>query len=469
MLNSSIGCFWLKQNSHNKGNEGYQSGIKSENWERFFEFSGTTLQNFPLPPRLDSSYGSMIDARTRRANESSPEAYINEFVPTRAGLDERREVFAARRAIVIGDQEELDWAMYQAYGLIDEDVTVPVGNDHMLELGQRAFEIVLARKVAAGVAETAWFTRHGSKPIITLPDHWSNEYRGIVERRIRLIETHPFIRLLEQPEYKRRWAGETWEVREKRALAGWLLDRLEDRRFWFDSAGRPAAKSIQQLVDEVSRDPDLVSVLGLWDGRSDIPVATSLQQLLDDQVVPFLAAYRYKETGRRKRAAWERTWVLQRDEDDGKHLDSPIPVPPKYVTADFVKQSYWSHRGKLDVPTERFILYPNASRDADPTPVLGWAGWDHAQQSLALATLIGQREQEGWEDEQLVPLIAGLAELLPWVKQWHGEFESFYSDSPANFFTEQFTQYSSKVRMTADELAAWRPVPSTRSRRRSTT
>ncbi|MDT5025273.1 MAG: hypothetical protein QOE61_1699, partial [Micromonosporaceae bacterium] len=49
VLNSSTACFWLKQVSHNKGNEGYQSGIKTDMWERFYEFTGTKLQEFPLP------------------------------------------------------------------------------------------------------------------------------------------------------------------------------------------------------------------------------------------------------------------------------------------------------------------------------------------------------------------------------------------------------------------------------------
>ena len=53
--------------------------------------------------------------------------------------------------------------------------------------------------------------------------------------------------------------------------------------------------------------------------------------------------------------------------------------------------------------------------------MLGWAGWDHAQQALALATLIQAGEQQGWADERLIPLVAGLAELLPWVEQWHSE------------------------------------------------
>ena len=77
-------------------------------------------------------------------------------------------------------------------------------------------------------------------------------------------------------------------------------------------------------------------------------------------------------------------------------MSDGIPVPPKYTSADFRKASWWQARGKLDVPKERFILYPDAGRSTDPTLLLGWAGWDHAQQALALATIIGEREAEGW-------------------------------------------------------------------------
>ena len=102
-----------------------------------------------------------------------------------------------------------------------------------------------------------------------------------------------------------------------------------------------------------------------------------------------------RSSGLRKREAWEETWALQRREDAGEKV-GPIAVPPKYTSADFRKNSYWQARGKLDVPKERFILYPDAGRETDPTPLLGWAGWDHAQQSLALSLIIGEREKDGW-------------------------------------------------------------------------
>ena len=131
-----------------------------------------------------------------------------------------------------------------------------------------------------------------------------------------------------------------------------------------------------------------------------------------------------------------------------------IAVPPKYTSADFRKNSYWQARGKLDVPKERFILYPDAGRETDPTPLLGWAGWDHAQQALALAMIIGEREKDGWADERLVPLVAGLAELQPWVEQWHGEVDPDYGVSLAAFCREQLTARAAQVGRTLEELAS---------------
>ena len=140
-------------------------------------------------------------------------------------------------------------------------------------------------------------------------------------------------------------------------------------------------------------------------------------------------------------------------------------MPPKYTTADFRKQSYWSARGKLDVPKERFILYPDAGRETDPTPLLGWAGWDHAQQSLALATIIQQRQAEGAPDATLVPLVAGMAELQPWVEQWHAAIDPPFGVSPAAFCGEQLRAHSQALGVTRDDLARWRPAPTTRGRK----
>ena len=464
VLNSSTACFWLKQNSHNKGNGGIGGGIGDEDWEPRYEFTGTTLKDFPLPAELPLVRGRSLDQLAQAKARCFEAAIPCDGISTADGLDRAHKETASLTGQLVAQQEELDWEVYALYGITDEPLIYT--NDDLPEvvLGERAFEIALARTMAAGEEETAWFTRHRSTPITEIPTHWPAAYRELVQRRLDLIESDKFIRLLEKPEHKRRWASEPWEKQVERALRGWLLDRLEDRKYWFDSQDRPVPTSIGQLADQVSRDADLVSVLELWSGAKDQGVAKTLTALLADEAVPYLAAYRLKDSGLRKREAWERTWELQRREDAGEHIKD-IPVPPKYTSGDFRKQTWWHHRGKLDVPKERFILYPDASRDTDPTLLIGWAGWDHAQQAIALAMIIDERTAEGAADSTLVPLVAGLAELQPWIAQWHNEVDPLFGVNMADFCAEQLRERAARLGQTIDQVRAWRPAAPRRGRK----
>lgn len=467
VLNSSIACFWLKQNSHNKGSTVDTKGARQTQapWEDFYEFTGTTLKDFPLPRVLPLERARSLDRFAGLiAEQFEDTARQRNGVPGEDLLRRAHDGIMGNRAIMIAEQEELDWEVYRSYGLIEEDLTYRGDALPPVSLGERAFEVALARKVAAGESDAAWFSRHRSTPITEIPAHWPEDYQQLVQRRLDLIESDKFIRLLEKPEYKRRWSTEPWEKQVDRALRGWLLDRLEARKFWFDAQGRPAARSVAQLADMVERDRDLVSVLELWSGRKDQSVTQLLTSLLDAESVPYLAAYRLKDPGLRKRQAWEDTWDLQRREDAGEKVGD-IPVPPKYTSADFRKASWWQHRGKLDVPKERFILYPDASRETDSTQLLGWAGWDHAQQALALAVVLAERQSEGWSDERLVPLVAGLAELQPWVRQWHDEDDETFGVNLADYLEEELRTRALQVGKTIDELKAWRPAPATRGRK----
>jgi hypothetical protein len=218
---------------------------------------------------------------------------------------------------------------------------------------------------------------------------------------------------------------------QTRALRDWLLDRLEAPELW---GGAPAPLSVAQLADRVRHDEDFRSVLDLWVGTDQHDLVKTLGTLFADEHVPFLPALRYRPSGLRKRAQWERTWRLQRLEDEGKQVD--IPVPPKYASADFVKGSYWRNRGKIDVPKERFISYPGVGREGDGTLLLGWAGWDHLAQAQTLATVYLERKtQAAWPAEKLLPILAGLAELEPWLRQWHAEPRPGFPGTPAEFFT----------------------------------
>jgi len=471
VLNSSTACFWLKQNSYNKGEGGgarVDAGYaaRGEPFRESYEFTGTTLQEFPLPSALPLNRSRELDSLSRKLSSLEPSAVVDELDPTPETLAAAQQRSEQVRSRMIALQEEMDWEVYRLYGLIDEDLTYHDGDLPLLSLGERAFEIALAQAVRDRNEKTTWFTHPEQRTaaITDIPERWPPIYKEQVRRRLELIANDPFIRLLEKPEYKRRWAQEPWEKRKERALRQWLLDRLKEQRFWFDPQGRPQPRSIAQLADRVGRETDLISVLAHWVGRPDTPVTQSLTRLMVDEAVPFLAGYRYKDSGMRKRDAWEQTWTMQRREDRGERVGL-IPVPPRYAQVDFRKASYWRSRGNLDMPKERFILYPDAGRETDPTPLLGWAGWDHAQQSLALSVIITERENEGWSADRLVALVAGLAELQPWVEQWHSEVDPVYGVSMATFCREQLTARAAQVGKTMAELAAWRPTAPARGRR----
>ncbi|SCL20091.1 BREX-2 system adenine-specific DNA-methyltransferase PglX [Micromonospora inyonensis] len=427
-LNSSTACFWLKQVSHNKGNGGIGGGIGDEDWEPRYEFTGTKLQDFPLPEVYPFGRARLLDSLAQQLASLTPAAVA--AVPGRERMNLVCVDYHSTRAQMIAVQEELDWEVYRLYGLLDEDLTCAEPPE--LKLGERAFEIVLARKMAAGEVETQWFARHGSTPITELPAHWPEEYRRLVERRIEVIESDRNIALIERPECKRRWATEGWDAMQAKALREWLLDRLEAPELWGD---RPTPQSVAQLADKVRHDEDFRSVLELWVGRDDYDLTKTLAKLVAEEHVPYLPAYRYKPSGLRKRVQWERTWAQQRLEDAGESVD--IKVPPKYTSADFAKPSYWRARGKLDVPKERFISYPKAGRDSDGTELLGWAGWDHLAQAQALATVYLDRKlQAAWPAERLLPILAGINELEPWLHQWYADERPDFPGSPAQFFTD---------------------------------
>ncbi|GAA0398826.1 BREX-2 system adenine-specific DNA-methyltransferase PglX [Micromonospora gifhornensis] len=449
VLNSSTACFWLKQVSHNKGSQGVNEGFKSQEWERFYEFTGTKLQEFPLPSAYPLGRARELDGLAQRLSGLTPAAVAASGVPSRQRLAEAEAEYHSVRARMIALQEELDWEVYRLYGLIDEDLTC--ADPPELKLGERAFEIVLH----TSGTQTEWFNRHGSKPIDRPRAEWPAEYRSLVERRIEVIGSNRHIGLIERPECKRRWSTDGWEKMQSVALRDWLLDRLEAPELW---SGQPVPLSVAQLADRVSGDQDFRAVLELWVGHDNYDLTRALGELVADEHVPYLPAQRYKPAGLRKRAQWERTWALQRREDAGEKVT--IEVPPKYSSPDFVRPSYWKARGKLDVPKERFISYPGAGRDSDGSELLGWAGWDHLAQAQALATVyLDRKTQEVWPAHRLLPLLAGLAEIEPWLHQWHSGEHPAFPGSPAEFFTDFINAELAALSSDRSALTLLRGVP----------
>ncbi|MFF3607088.1 BREX-2 system adenine-specific DNA-methyltransferase PglX [Streptomyces sp. NPDC002463] len=475
LLNSSTACFWLQQVSHNKGEgggarvEAGYAAMGSEAWKNSFEFTGTKLLDFPLPSAYPAATAYALECLAERLAAATPTAVATQGAPTLGPLREASATWRTTRARMIALQEELDWQVYTLYGLHPEDLRVSENPDSPdipeLALGERAFEIVLARRVAAGEVSDEWFKRHGSTPITEIPAHWPAAYRAIVQKRIDAIESSRAIGMVERPEYKRRWATEGWDALQEKALRSWLLDRIEDRDHWFDENGMPALITLSRLTDNLSRDEDFVSVAKIYAPRKELPAVVA--ELMTDEHVPFLSALRYKPSGLKKRADWEHVWDLQRQEDAAqdepakRKIRDTIPVPPKYTSADFLRPSFWRARGKLDVPKERFISYGQTNV---PTPDLyGWAGWDHQEQAYALTTYIATHES--LTDKEATPFLAGLLELQPWLDQWHGEFDATFGTSPADFFRGDRQMEQGKHGLTDDDLRAWRPAAATRGRR----
>ncbi|MFI6929324.1 BREX-2 system adenine-specific DNA-methyltransferase PglX [Streptomyces sp. NPDC050287] len=466
LLNSSTAGFWLRQVSHDKGRPGADVAGADEPWEHRFEFTGTKMEEFPIPSTFPLKLGTALDSLAQELAMTSPSSIASRSAPTAAALREGREKWEAIRGRMISAQEELDWQVYALYGLLEQEIIASAEDIPLISPAERAFAIVLARKRERGEVSTSWFGHHNHKfePITEIPAHWPAHYREIVQKRIDAIESNRAIGMVERPEYKRRWATEGWDALQEKALRSWLLDHMENRDLWFDEDGQPTFLTLARLTDALSRDEDFVSVAKLYEPRKELPKVVS--ELITDEHVPFLAALRYKPSGLKKRADWEEAWDLQRKEDAAldeqakRKIRDSIPVPPKYTSADFLRPSYWRARGKLDVPKERFISY--GQTNAATPELYGWAGWDHREQAQALATYF---TNTALSTEEITPFLAGLLELQPWLYHWHNEFDMFYSGSPADFFAGYRQQKQGEHGLTDDDLRNWQPPAATRGRR----
>ena len=495
LLNSSVACFWMKQTFHNKGSTVDTRGARqtTDAFENFYEYTGTGLKKFPLPQGKPTRLAALLDCCSNRRRSHLPAQLAARFPMRSAEVDRHRSAATDLLGGMIALQEELDWECYRLYGLVMEDYRFAdeTGEQRQpppLVLGERAFEIVMARCMAAGELDTTWFARHGSTPITELPDHWPTDYRALVERRIDLIESDRFIGLVERPEYKRRWNIEAWDVQERRAHRNWLLNRLESPDYWTE--GR--LTTVRGLAERTAADQEFRQVAERFAGHAGVDIETLVADLVESESVPALPVQRYKPSGLTRRADWERTWAMQRREDEidaevaaatpkredetveehatrlqaaqRRHKQEEIgdlDPPPKYRSADFLKPTYWRLRGSLDVPKERFVSLPQMSRDTDPTLLVGWAGWDKLDLCQAVATYCAEViEQDGWTATRLTPLLAIIEENLPWLKQWHNDLDPDYNLRLGDFLETFLHSQLSNQGLNLGDLHTWAPPTS---------
>jgi hypothetical protein len=466
-LNSSTACFWIKQVLHDKG-----SGTDSGKWQPepakiAYEFTSAGVKGLPLPPfdveqrEALAHQASTLEGLALERNLVIARALDNAWTDLRelqAHIRAAREDDARLLGQMIAGQEVIDWISYAAFGLCPRELLSRT-RAQSLALGARPFEALMA-------AEGHSVGLDGQT--LRSSDSQGSDQAALVEA----IRNSDELRLIEVPEYKRRW------VTTPKHLNGRPLtfeDRVQAQ------AVERANSEINRIINDLSlgnrvvRERDVVDALrlktrflALLDGgllpSSDLQ--TCVHTLASAVAAPYLAAIRYSSEGVRKYRHWQEVWSLQRLQDNGETVS--VPVPEKYRPSDYANKTIESLRGKLDVPTELLISYPGAEKDDDKSPLFGWAGWDHFQQATALASLYHERKSEdGWPPDRLVPLLAGLLELLPWLKQWHNEPTDELGGEGAGDWYERYIDAEARsLGKSRDDLRDWRPAKGGRGRKK---
>lgn len=427
ILNSSYGIFHLKQICYNRGSG--EDPVRDR-----FAFNGEKIKEIPIPLNIleDSAnrrkflllcnelldqITNLSSLPTRRIFEQVGEAYqtwisvlesfilpsssfpvaFNNSIKLQAGY---RRLIARRQEIrsrMIFLQEEMDWLVYEMYGLINK---APLAEDFLseseyktarLDLGQRPFE--LAGKGYQG----DWPAGYQPTP---LPDF----LRPLTEARIALIQSNPDIALLEDPLYKRRWIPPDYEKEFSEAASWWLAEKLE---FALEQYGKPI--SLREWARLLADDERVNAVLEVLTGSPSFDRESELFKVVKTNTVSNRPEHIFNLSGLRK------------------YINSPRNgegILPEYESKDFSDPVAWRIRGKLNIPRERFIAYrefdSNWRGETIPDsagPWFGWAGWNAVQRADALANLLERANRAGWEANfRQCGLRAALRDLLPELK-----------------------------------------------------
>lgn len=224
-----------------------------------------------------------------------------------------------------------------------------------------------------------------------------------------------------------------------------------NKRMSYDEATSALEKYEQHIHARMeywgtSSHPDLATVRRLRTGTDNRNPTTSQQGLFADP-----------ESADRAHAEILELFNTSSVKVRASRYRATIPRPAEFEPSDF-REDIYRLRGSLDLPQERFISYPDCTSDVDQEPVYGWAGWDHLQRSLALFQLYYARKDEAWSPARLGPMLAGLEELLPWVRQWHAEARSPETGQLYHeYFDQVIASEAAELGFSRAQLATWAP------------
>jgi len=392
VLNSSVALFWLKQVCFSKRES--EEGAT----DTYYEFAGNRVQRLPVPEHLfevsskDANQwaerllhiseqccdlGQVLPTlATASVLEKPAEAYgqwlcsLPGHVPPHAAVgkpfasaDDLRaalsRVIEAReklRTEMIARQEEMDWLVYQAYGLIDDAGPALPDEDLVLAREERPFCL--------------WQAAEGdyAKAVARIPQGWSEAKKALWKKRLELIRDNEHIRRIEQPVYKRRW-DEQWKVGNR-----WQCGQPAYDAEFLDAFSWWLSEKAEWHLEHVARGPMALDAwaAALWsDARIQAawPVAAEaihrLEVWKESRKEHPGAVPPAPDAGLR---AFERFFRdLVKDQAVPENI--PFAVPWDELEKKKVKVPAYVKRirGKLNVPRERFwITADGAFRQAQP-------------------------------------------------------------------------------------------------------
>jgi len=248
---------------------------------------------------------------------------------------------------MIALQEEMDWLVYAAYGLLPADSRAvgavdTSGDTALLQREQRPFCL--------------WTEAGGDydKAAALIPSDWSGERKELWTARLAAIRDKEHIRRIEQPVYKRRW-DEQWKVGNRWTCGpvAYAAEFVEAFNWWL------AEKAEWYLEHKAKGGPiDLETwTAAIWkDERIQAAWPVTVDALGQIEVHKAGTTVKPKSKIDNSRAAFARHFRdLVNDETVPEGIPPAVPwdqLEKKRKIPAKVK----SIRGKLNVPRERFHL-----------------------------------------------------------------------------------------------------------------
>jgi hypothetical protein len=430
LLNSSTVCFWMKRVAQPKTHATQRH--HPDPARAVYDFSPTGLEQLPVPPlagisaRLAELARRLDNAAATSRSLLSSESLVRSIAATRSpdelrtALQQRWSTFDQTRERMVAWQEEIDWLVYSAFGLVDDGCLAEPKRyaDLTCPRGDRAFERVVPRASTIRASGGVVPLDQAEVPAVGALPKWAE---ALWTKRVRALEESGDLKVLESPIYKRAWRDSELNVPESKYrndkdradLLRWLTEHAES---WAKSRTRVFTRA--QLVAAFQDDEAALRVCEVYSGRRDFSLDEIAAEILTAWTIPNHPHHIYTPSGLTKRAAWEELWTSQRREDAGQPNAVPS-VPPAFSqgsrgkSTDFLRADYWRLRGKLDVPQEIFLLFSEVPRRAGVEAFYGWAGWSPQQRLKALLAIDEELEDASIPLADRIGLLDSAWRLLP--------------------------------------------------------